>query len=201
MQKSHGVKQYVMIALSMIVVGMLGWFVVSYNALVAKEEQVKTAWSQVESNLQRKVDLLPDLVKVVKRYAAHEKEVFENIAALRSDALKVIQESQGSVDAKQIKALEQVKRKLNGSVLRLFAVAENYPQLQASEQFMQLQSQIEGAENRINITRMQFNDSVGEFNRYMRTIPANIVASIAGFHRKAYFRAEQEAHQNLKLEI
>ena len=201
MQKSHGVKQYVMIALSVLIVGMLGWFVMSYNALVAKEEQVKTAWSQVESNLQRKVDLLPNLVKVVKRYAAHEKEVFENIAALRSDALKTLQESQGRADAKQIKALEQVEQKLNGSVLKLFAVAENYPQLQASEQFMQLQSQIEGAENRINITRMQFNDAVGEFNRYMRTIPANIVASVAGFQRKAYFQAKKQAHRDLKLEI
>ncbi len=201
MKKSRGVQSYLLIAVAVVIVGMLSWFAVSYNALVAKEEQVKTAWSQVESNLQRKVDLLPNLVKVVKRYATHEKEVFENIAALRSDALKVLQESQGKAGAKQIKRLEQLEKKLNGSMLKLFAVAENYPQLRASEQFMQLQSQIEGAENRINITRMQFNDAVGEFNRYMRTIPANIVASVAGFQRKAYFKAKPKAHKNLKLEI
>ena len=201
MQKSQGVQSYLLIAVIVIIVGMLSWFAVSYNALVAKEEQVKTAWSQVESNLQRKVDLLPNLVKTVKRYAAHEKDVFESIAALRSDALKALQESRGEADAKQIKALEETEHKLNASLVKLFAVAENYPQLRASEQFMQLQSQIEGAENRINITRMQFNDAVGEFNRYMRTIPVNIVASVAGFQRKAYFQAKPEAHKELKLEI
>jgi len=201
MQKNNGVKQYMLMVLSIVIVGMLGWFVVSYNALVAKEEQVRTAWSQVESNLQRKVDLLPNLVKVVKRYAAHEKEVFERITALRSDALHVLQGNQGTLDAKQIKALEQVDKQLNTSMLKLFAVAENYPDLRSSEQFLQLQSQIEGAENRINITRMQFNEAVGEFNRYMRTIPANIIASVAGFQPKAYFQAKEKAHQELKLEI
>jgi LemA protein len=92
-----------------------------------------------------------------------------------------------------------MQQKLDASMLKLFAVAENYPQLRASEQFMQLQSQIEGAENRINITRMQFNEAVGAFNHYMRTIPANIVASVAGFQRKAYFKAQKEAHEKLDL--
>jgi len=201
MQKNNGLKQYIVIVLSVIIVGMLGWFIISYNTLVTKEEQIKTAWSQVESNLQRKVDLLPNLVKVVKHYATHEKEIFESITKLRSNALKVMQNTQDNVDTKQIKALEQVEQKLNSSVLKLFAVAENYPQLRSSEQFLQLQSQIEGSENRINITRMQFNDAVGDFNRYMRTIPANIVASVAGFQQKAYFKAKKKAHKELKLEI
>ena len=201
MNQKNGLQSYLLIVVGIVIVGMLGWFIVSYNSLVAKEEMVKTAWSQVESNLQRKVDLIPNLVKVVKRYASHEKEVFENITALRSDAFKALQQKHNPTDAKEIKKLEQVEQKLNASVVKLFAVAENYPQLQASEEFLQLQSQIEGAENRINITRMQFNDAVGEFNRYMRTIPANIVASIAGFHRKAYFEADKQAHKKLKLEI
>jgi LemA protein len=201
MREQNGTKSYLLIAVSVIIIGILGWFVLSYNSLVAKEEQVKTAWSQVERNLQRKVDLLPNLVKVVKRYAAHEKEVFEKIAALRSDALHALQQSQGKADEAHIKAIEKIEQKLDTSVLKLFAVAENYPQLRASEQFMQLQSQIEGAENRINITRMQFNEAVGAFNHYMRTIPANIVASIAGFQRKAYFKAQEKAHKPVKLEI
>lgn len=201
MQQNNGVKSYLLITAGIIIAGMLGWFVLSYNVLVAKEEQVKTAWSQVESNLQRKVDLLPNLVKVVKRYAAHEKEVFENIAALRADALNTLQRSRGKVDAQNIEALEKMQEKLNGSVLKLFAVVENYPQLRSSEQFLQLQSQIEGAENRINITRMQFNDAVGAFNRYIQMIPANIVAAAAGFRRKAYFKVKKEAHKDLKLEI
>ena len=199
MREQNGTKSYLLIAVSVIIVGILGWFVLSYNSLVAKEEQVKTAWSQVESNLQRKVDLLPNLVKVVKRYAVHEKEVFEKIAALRSDALHTLQQSRGKADKAHIKQIEKMQQKLDASMLKLFAVAENYPQLRASEQFMQLQSQIEGAENRINITRMQFNETVGAFNHYMRTIPANIVASVAGFQRKAYFKAQKEAHEKLDL--
>jgi LemA protein len=199
MREQNGTKSYLLIAVSVIIVGILGWFVLSYNSLVAKEEQVKTAWSQVESNLQRKVDLLPNLVKVVKRYAAHEKEVFEKGTALRSDALHALQQSQGKADEAHIKQIEKMQQKLDASMLKLFAVAENYPQLRASEQFMQLQSQIEGAENRINITRMQFNETVGAFNHYMRTIPANIVASVAGFQRKAYFKAQKEAHEKLDL--
>jgi LemA protein len=199
MREQNGTKSYLLIMVSVIIVGMLGWFVLSYNTLVVKEEQVKTAWSQVESNLQRKVDLLPNLVKVVKRYAVHEKEVFEKIAALRSDALHTLQQSRGKADEAHIKQIEKMQQKLDASMLKLFAVAENYPQLRASEQFMQLQSQIEGAENRINITRMQFNEAVGAFNHYIRTIPANIVASVAGFQRKAYFKAQKEAHEKLDL--
>jgi LemA protein len=201
MREQNGTKSYLLIMVSVIIVGMLGWFMLSYNTLITKEEQVKTAWSQVESNLQRKVDLLPNLVKVVKGYATHEKEVFEKIAALRSDALHTLQQSQGKADEAHIKAIEKMQQKLDAFVLKLFAVAENYPQLRASEQFMQLQSQIEGAENRINITRMQFNESVGDFNRYMRTIPANIVAAVSGFKRKAYFKAEEKAHKPIELEI
>lgn len=125
MQNNNGVKSYLLIAVSIIIIGILGWFIISYNTLVNKEEQVKVAWSQVESNLQRKVDLLPNLVKVVKRYAVHEKEVFENITALRANALNTLKQSRGKADAKNIEALEKMQEKLNGSVLKLFAVAEN----------------------------------------------------------------------------
>lgn len=201
MQENNGTKPYLLITTGVMIVVMLGWFIASYNSLVSKEEQVKTAWSQVESNLQRKVDLLPNLVKVVKHYATHEKEVFEKITSLRADAMETMKQSEGKVDAKSIESLAKIQSQLNGSVLKLFAVAENYPELRSSEQFLQLQSQIEGAENRINITRMQFNESVGVFNHYMRTIPANMVAGVAGFQRKAYFKAEKEAHKKYKVEI
>ncbi len=201
MQENNGTKPYLLITTSVMIVVMLGWFIASYNSLVSKEEHVKTAWSQVESNLQRKVDLLPNLVKVVKHYATHEKEVFEKITSLRADVMETMKQSEGKVDAKSIESLAKIQSQLNGSVLKLFAVAENYPELRSSEQFLQLQSQIEGAENRINITRMQFNESVGVFNHYMRTIPANMVAGVAGFQRKAYFKAEKEAHKKYKVEI
>ena len=199
MQQEKNVKGYVLIVLGILLLGMIGWFMISYNSLVAKEEQTKTAWSQVESNLQRKVDLLPNLVKVVKRYAAHEKEVYEHIAALRAEAGKIFHGGQDG-EAK-IAKMAAMQGRLNAATARLFAVAENYPQLRSSEQFLQLQSQIEGAENRINITRMQFNEAVGNYNACLRHIPANIVASLGGFRPKAYFKADDKTQRELKLEI
>jgi len=199
MREQNGARSYLLIAVSVIIAGMLGWFVLSYNALVAKEEQVRTAWSQVESNLQRKVDLLPNLVKVVKKYALHEKELLSHISALRANAQKLYLLSRGKTDAGDIEAVQRMQKMVDGSIMKLFAVAENYPDLKSSEHFMQLQSQIEGAENRINITRMRFNEAAGEYNRYMRTVPANIVAAVAGFKRKAYFRAEKNAHKKYDI--
>lgn len=196
MERHKGLKGYVLIVLALLLLVMIGWFTVSYNALIAKEEQVKTAWSQVESNIQRKVDLLPNLVKVVKRYAAHEKEVYEQIAALRAEAGSMLGDSRD--DTAKVAALQ---KRLDMATAKLFAVAENYPELRSSEQFLQLQSQIEGAENRINITRMQFNEAVGEYNAYLRHIPANIIASVGGFRAKAYFKADESAHKTFKLEI
>jgi LemA protein len=173
---------------------LLIWSFVSYNSLVNKEESVKSAWSQVESTMQRKLDLLPNLVKVVKAYAKHEKELLSKITSLRSSAHNTL----ASKDAAKLSTLN---KQLNASVMQLFAVAENYPDLKSSEQFLQLQAQIEGSENRINITRMQFNTTVGAFNSYRRTMPASIIANIAGFTQKAYFKAEKAAHQKLKLEL
>jgi len=196
---SNGLKSYVIMGMGVVFMVMLGAFWMGYNSLVSKEENVMESWSQVESNLQRKLDLLPNLVKVVKTYAKHEKELLTEITALRSNADKLLNENESLPNEAQISKLGKMKQHLDTSLLKLFAVAENYPDLKSSEQFLQLQSQIEGAENRINITRMQFNSSVGGFNSYMRTIPANIIASIGGFQRKAYFKAEDQAHKKIDL--
>jgi len=197
--ETKSTKNYLLIFLSMLLVAMLGWFMLSYNTLVSKEEQVKTAWSQVESNLQRKLDLIPNLVKTVKAYAKHESELLTQLTSLRSQASSLL--TQNLPDNKRIASLKAVQSQLDAATMKLFAVAENYPELRSSEQFLQLQSQIEGAENRINITRMQFNDAVGDFNACLRHIPANIVAGIGGFRPKAYFKAEKRAHQSLKVDL
>ena len=196
---NKGSKSYLIMGMGVIVVVMLGVFWTGYNSLVNKEENVMESWSQVESNLQRKLDLLPNLVKVVKTYAKHEKELLTEITALRANASSLLHDNNTLPNEAQIAKFSKMKQSLDTSLLKLFAVAENYPDLKSSEQFLQLQSQVEGAENRINITRMQFNTSVGNFNAYMRTIPSNIIASIAGFQRKAYFKAEQSAHKKLDL--
>ncbi|ADV46920.1 LemA family protein [Nitratifractor salsuginis] len=200
-RSKRGVGAYLLIVLGLLAAGMLIWFILSYNTLVAKEEAVKTAWSQVESNLQRKVDLLPNLVKTVKAYAKHERDLYTKIAALRAQAASVLKESSSGPDETRLAKLDTLQKALRKQTARLFAVAENYPVLRSSEQFLQLQSQIEGAENRINITRMQFNEAVGDFNRYMRTFPASIVAGFAHFRRKAYFKAAPGSEKPLELNL
>jgi len=195
MNAKRGVSAYALIATGLIVIATIGWFFFSYNRLVHKEEAVKAAWSQVESNLQRKLDLLPNLVKVVKRYAAHEEKVLGEITALRSGVAQALGKSD---DPAKISALN---KRLDGALGAFMLRVENYPELKSSEEFLQLQSQIEGAENRINITRMQFNEAVRDYNAYLRTIPANIVASIAHFAPKAYFKADKAAHQKMEIDL
>ena len=199
MNTNSGLKSYILMGFGLVVVGILIIFMMKYNGLVEKEEQVKEAWSQVESNLQRKLDLLPNLVKVVKSYAKHEKELLSEITALRANANTMLGQKNVLSQKSNIEKLGVLKKSLDTSLLKLFAVVENYPDLKSSEQFLQLQSQIEGAENRINITRMQFNEAVSSFNAYIRRIPANIVAGIGSFKRKAYFKAEDNAHKKLDL--
>jgi LemA protein len=186
------------IFVSIVVITVLMFLVYTYNNMVKKEEQVSVAWSQVESNIQRKVDLLPNLVKVVKAYAKHEKELFTNIAALRSDATKLLKSSSSS---SSVKVTKEFQGKLNHSIMQLFAVAENYPDLEASQNFLTLQAQIEGSENRINITRMIYNEAVGDFNAYIRKIPANLLVSFGGFEKKEYFEADKSAKEKIDLDI
>lgn len=198
---NKGLKSYLIMGMGIIVVIVLGVFWKGYNSLASKEEKVMQSWSQVESNIQRKFDLLPNLVKVVKTYAKHEKELLTEITALRSNADNLINEKRVLPNEAEIAKLGKINQNLDASLLKLYAVVENYPELKSSEQFLELQSQIEGAENRINITRMQFNSAVGDFNTDMRTIPNNIIASISGFQRKAYFKAKPDAHKKLNLGI
>jgi len=181
------------IIVGIVVLGVVGTLLVSYNGIVTKEENTKTAWSQVESNLQRKLDLLPNLVKVVKQYAKHEKEVFTEVTALRA---KVQTNLKNSADAK---VLAQANSALQGAIGKMMLISERYPELKSSEHFLQLQSQIEGSENRINITRMMFNDAVSEYNGYIRRMPAKWVANMADFKPKGYFKAEEQAHKKFDI--
>jgi len=184
----------------LIVILVLAWFVYEYNQLVLKDERVKKSWSQVESNIQRKADLLPNLVRVVKSYAKHEKEVFESVAKIRSN-IGGKTGSHAPPTEEGIKKLAQMDKQMNIGISKLLAVSEKYPELRSSDQFLQLQSQIEGSENRVNITRMNFNEDVGDFNAYKRSLPANIVSSVAGFNRKAYFEADESAKKKYEIDI
>ena len=163
-----------------------------YNSLVNKSEAVDMAWAQVESVMQRKLDLIPNLVKVTKSYAKHESELLTKITSLRASAKEML-------NKKDAKKLSKLNAKLNSSMMQIYAIAENYPDLKSSEQFLQLQAQLEGSENRINITRMIFNHAVGVYNSSIRRIPHKYFAKILGLKKRSYFKAEKEAHEKLKL--
>ncbi len=188
-EKSHTVRWIVgLMVLGILVFGVL------YNSLVNKSEAVDMAWSQVESTMQRKLDLIPNLVKVVKSYAKHESELLTQITSLRASAKSTLQSKDGT-------KLAKLNTKLNTSMMQLFAVVENYPELKSSEHFLQLQAQLEGSENRINITRMMFNDAVGEYNSAIRKMPHKFIANAMGLKKRVYFKAEKQAHKKLKVEM
>ncbi len=188
-KKSHTLRW-----IAVFVVLFLLLFGVLYNSLVNKSESVDMAWSQVESTMQRKLDLIPNLVKVVKSYAKHESELLTQITSLRANAKDMLQ-------TKDTSKLAKLNTKLNSSMMQLFAVAENYPDLKSSEHFLQLQAQLEGSENRINITRMMFNDAVANYNSAIRKMPQKFIANVMGLKSRAYFKAEKDAHKKLKVEM
>ncbi len=197
-EQPHEPKSYDVVKISLVLFIVLfilfaGNLFVSYNNIVTKEEQTKVAWAQVESNLQRKLDLLPNLVKVVKQYAKHEKEVFTEVTALRAGMQKNLK------NGADIKTLAKSNSKLQNAVNKIMLISERYPDLKSSEHFLELQSQIEGSENRINITRMMFNDAVGSYNSYIHTIPAKFIAEMGNFKPKAYFKAEKKAHKKFDI--
>ena len=160
----------------------------SYNTAVTKDESVKKAWSQVENQYQRRADLIPNLVNTVKGYADFEKSTLEAVVEARANATKVTINAD-NLTPENIQRFEQAQTALSGALGRLLAVAENYPNLKANENFLSLQNQLEGTENRIAVERKNFNDAVNDYNSYIRRLPFNLFAGIFGFSPKGYFQA------------
>jgi LemA protein len=177
----------------LVVVLVLGfWLVGIYNGLVGKDQNVKQSWAQVESQLQRRYDLIPNLVETVRGYAKHEKEIFENVATARSAW------AGAKTSGDKVKAANQME----GFLGRLIAVAENYPQLRASENFRALQDELAGTENRVAVARMRYNDSVQEYNTTARSVPTVIFAPLFGFDReKTFFEADKGAKEAPKVKF
>lgn len=179
-----------------VVLGVLAivvlWGVGRYNAMVAAEEDVETAWSQVENQYQRRSDLIPNLVETVKGYASHESETLEGVIAARAKATQVVIDPQNAT-AEQLAAFQAAQGELSQALGRLMAVAENYPNLKANENFMALQSQLEGTENRITVARNNFNEKARTYNTMIRRFPSNIIAGMFGFEKKPYFEAQDGA--------
>jgi LemA protein len=157
----------------------------SYNRFVSQEEAIRAQWAQVENQLQRRNDLIPNLVETVKGYAAHEASVFEDIAQARSRLLAA------ETPADTIAAANQQSSALG----RLLAIAENYPQLKANEQFNRLMDELSGTENRIAVERMRYNERVQEYNTSRRQFPSNVTATIFGFEEYPFFEVPPEAER------
>ena len=168
--------------------------------MVQLEEQVETAWGQVENQYQRRIDLIPNLVATVKGYASHEKETFESVIAARAKATQITIDPSNATP-EQLAAFQNAQGELGQALGRLMAVAESYPELKANENFLQLQSQLEGTENRISVARDSFNETARLFNTTVRRFPANIIANIFGFEKKPYFEAEEGANKAPKIEF
>ncbi len=167
-------------------------FMGTYNTLIAKEETVKEAWSQVENVYQRRADLIPNLVASVKGYAAHEEETLTAVVEARANASKT---NINIKDAGEIAKFQQQQTGLSSALSRLMVVIEKYPELKANENFLQLQAELEGTENRISVERKRFNEVVKDYNIYRRQFPKNIIASIFGFESLALFEAEEGSNK------
>lgn len=176
------------------------WGVSVYNGLVSAEEQVESAWAQVENQYQRRADLVPNLVATVKGYAAHEQETLEGVIEARAKATQITIDP-ANATAEQLAAFQAAQGELSQALGRLLAVAESYPDLKANENFRDLQQQLEGTENRIAVARQLFNDEARNFNTKVRRFPNNIIASMCGFEKKPYFEAEEGARTAPKVEF
>ena len=162
-----------------------------YNAMVSLREAIDSAWAQVDNQLQRRNDLIPNLVSVTQGYAAHEKDIFTRVADARARLLVA-----GTRDEK-IEAAQQ----LGGALGRLLAIAERYPDLKANQQFARLSDELAGTENRIAVERMRYNEAVRAYNTYIKTLPQSLYATSFGFHPQKYFEAPAEAQKVPKVEF
>lgn len=182
----------ILLIVGLFIVALIGSLVKSYNKMVTMEEGVSAQWSQVENVYQRRADLIPNLVNTVKGYASHERETLEAVINARAKATQVTVDP-SKLDAASIQNFQNAQSGLSSALSRLMVVMEQYPDLKANQNFIELQAQLEGTENRIAVERRNFNESAQVFNTYIRRFPQNIISGMFNFEKKAYFEAEQEA--------
>ena len=185
-------KNWIWIILIVFVVIIGLFFYSAYNGFVTKDEAVKTAWSNVETQYQRRADLIPNLVNTVKGYAAHEQSTLNAVVEARAQALS-FQVSAEDLTPERMAEVQRAQNQVGSALGRLIAVAENYPDLKANQNFLELQAQLEGTENRISVARKEFNQTVNTYNVAIRRFPANIVAGVFGFERQERFTADEGA--------
>jgi LemA protein len=196
-QKQTFFKKFVIgMVLAVVVIGVIAGFTVmgQYNKMVSLDEQVKTKWGQVENVYQRRYDLIPNLVKTVQAYAEHEKELFQMITEARSKAGGVLNISEEVLNNPEtFRKFQEVQGELSQILQRMMVVVEQNPNIKADQNFLALQAQLEGSENRIAVERKRFNEALNQYNAYIKRFPQVIIAGMFGFRERAYFKAETGA--------
>ncbi len=189
-------KRSVVVLIVVAVIALIAYssFKGSYNGMVTKEEAVESAWSQVENVYQRRADLIPNLVNVVKGAANFEKETLTGVVEARSKATQITVDPK-NLTPEKIQEFQAAQGELSQALGRLLMITENYPDLKANQNFRDLQVQLEGTENRITQERRKFNEVVQEFNTYIRQFPRNLIAGMFGFEKKGYFEADKGAEK------
>lgn len=189
------------VIITLVVVGLLLiWGVTGYNGLVTLDEQVQTQWANVETQYQRRGDLIPNLVNTVKGYASHEKQTLEDVISARSKATQITV-NPGDLSAEKIAEYQKAQGDVSAALGKLLAISESYPDLKANQNFLELQAQLEGTENRISVARRDFNERAKSYNTQIRRFPKNILAGIFGFDKVSYFEAEAGAEKAPTVEF
>lgn len=176
------------------IIAIAGFFIGTYNKLQVMDENVTANWAQVENQLKRRNDLIPNLVNTVKGYAKHENEIFTNIANARAKL-------SGAMNTNDVKAVQQSTNELNSALSRLLVVVENYPNLKADKAFTGLQDELSGTENRLAVARRDYNESVKTINTIIRTFPTSLVAAMSGVKSRDYFEITEQEKQTPKVEF
>lgn len=184
----------VLIGIGVVVLLAVFWFFGTRNSLVSLKEDVEMQQSQIETTLQRRSDLIPNLVATVKGYANHEEEVFTEIADARSKLA-------GSIESGDMKSISEANNALDSALGRLLAISENYPDLKASEQFIALQDELAGTENRIAVARQHYNEKLNTYNTTVQRFPTSIVAGMSGYYPMQYFEADESAKEVPKVDF
>ena len=183
-----------LIVVAVVAIGLFSWVKSAYNGMVKGDEGVQAAWSQVENVYQRRADLIPNLVATVKGYAEHESETLESVVAARSKATQMTLDAE-NLTPEALEKYQKAQGELSNALGRLLMIQENYPDLKANQNFLDLQSQLEGTENRIAVERQKFNEAARAYNTLIRQFPKNIIAGMFGFEKKAYFEAQEGAEK------
>lgn len=192
-------KKSIIIILAVVVLLVI-WGVSTYNSLISMEENVNGQWANVETQYQRRADLIPNLVNTVKGYATHEQQTLEQVVEARSRATQITV-NPDDLTPEKLAQYQKAQGAVTSALGRLLAITENYPDLKANQNFLELQAQLEGTENRINVARKNFNDAAQAYNTSIRRFPKNIFAGMFGFDKKAYFEADEGSEKAPKVEF